>query len=59
MGLGRKVSFNFDMDYWEVQETVRWLDKAAVSCISREMHNPSSAILRSLDVLKDMKVVLT
>ena len=22
LGLGRKVSFNFDMNYWEVQETV-------------------------------------
>ena len=22
LGLGRKVSFNFDMSYWEVQETV-------------------------------------
>ena len=57
-GLGKKVTFNFDKNYWEVQETVWGLDKAAFSFILQEMHNPSAAILRSLDVLKDTKVAL-
>ena len=43
-GLGGKFSFNFALNYWEVQETAWGLDEASFSCILLEIHNPSSAI---------------
>ena len=38
--LGKESQFfNFDTNYWEVQETVWGLDKAAFSCILHEVHD--------------------